>query len=258
MAESGAGSVCWVPLRMWRAGVNPVNRAMRWMGTGLLCMATLSLAQQPAEVWRFDRLDRIGGHATTIAGHPQIIHTPYGPATQFDGLADGLFVDVHPLAGDATWTWEVIFRPDADGAAAQRFFHLQEVDPATGEFTRDHMTLEIRIVDNQWCLDSYATKNGIRMPLLNCKLLHPLGQWYRVSFVYDGKQLRNYVGDALQGAADVQLAPAGPGQTSVGTRINKAYFFKGAILSARFTPRALPPGEFLPLPKTESSAPKHR
>jgi len=23
---------------------------------------------------------------------------------------------VHPLAGAATWTWEVIFRPDADGA----------------------------------------------------------------------------------------------------------------------------------------------
>ncbi len=155
----------------------------------------------------------------------------------------------HPLTGAATWTWEVIFRPDADGASAQRFFHLQEVDPATGADTKDHMTLEIRIVESKWCLDSYATKNGLRMPLLNCKLLHPLGNWYRVTFVYDGKELRNYVDDELQGAGTIQLSPAGPGHTSIGTRINKTYYFKGAILTARFTPRALQPDEFLRLPK---------
>ena len=45
---------------------------------------------------------------------------------------DALFVGVHPLAGAATWTWEMIFKPDADGKPAQRIFHLQSVDRATG------------------------------------------------------------------------------------------------------------------------------
>jgi hypothetical protein len=36
-----------------------------------------------------------------------------------------------------------------------------------------------------------------------------------------------------------------PGRTSVGVRITKMYFFKGAIRLARFTPRALTPAEFL-------------
>jgi hypothetical protein len=35
---------------------------------------------------------------------------------------------------------------------------------------------------------------------------------------------------------------------SVGTRINRQYFFKGAIRMARFTRRALAPSEFLKAP----------
>jgi len=69
-----------------------------------------------------------------------------------------------------------------------------------------------------------------------------------VTFVYDGKELRNYVGDELEGSGPVQLAPQGQGHSSVGTRINKTYYFKGAILMARFMPRALPPDEFLKFP----------
>ncbi len=71
-------------------------------------------------------------------------------------MDDALFVDVHPLAGASTYTWEVIFRPDADGAQAQRFFHLVEVDPATGKDTGNRMLFEIRIVKGEWCLDSFA------------------------------------------------------------------------------------------------------
>ncbi len=209
--------------------------------------AAKAAAPTPAAVWRFDRIDSLGGNATTVFGHPQVIDSPYGKAVQFNGVDDALFVGVHPLAHDATWTWEVIFRPDADGAAAQRFFHLQEVD-ANGADTKNHMTLEIRMVNGQWCLDSYAVTGDNRLPLLNCKLLHPLGQWYRVTFVYDGRELRNYVGDELQGSGLVQLAPQGDGRSSIGTRINKTYYFKGAVLMARMTPRALPPDEFLKFP----------
>src|SRR5580700_1815706 len=81
-------------------------------------------ADPPSATWTFDHTDRIGGHTTTLLGHPRVIDSPVGKAIEFNGVDDGLFVDVHPLAGAATFTWDVIFRPDADGPAEQRFFHL--------------------------------------------------------------------------------------------------------------------------------------
>jgi hypothetical protein len=39
----------------------------------------------------------------------------------------------------------------------------------------------------------------------------------------------------------------------VGVRINKVYYFKGAVLMTRMIPRALKPDEFLKMPaKTET------
>lgn len=203
-----------------------------------------------ATVWRFDRIDSLGGQPTTVVGHPHVIASPYGKAVEFNGIDDGLFVGVHPLAGASAFTWEVIFRPDADGAPAQRFFHLQEVDAKTGQDTANRMLFEIRIVDGGWCLDSFATSNGQGRTLLNCKLLHPLGKWYRVTAVYDGRLFSNYVDDELEGSGEVQLVPQGMGRASIGTRINKTFYFKGAILMARMTPLALPPDQFLKMPST--------
>jgi hypothetical protein len=200
------------------------------------------------EVWLFDQTSVLGGYTTQVLGHPEVIETPLGKVVRFNGADDALFVPVHPLAGAPTWTWEVIFRPDADGAPAQRFFHLSVLDPATGKDTDDRLLFEIRIVNGQWCLDSFAMAGGQSKTLLNCEKLHALGKWYRVSAVYDGKTLSNYVDDELQGEGSVQLVPQRPGHSSVGVRINREYYFKGAILEARFTRRALAPTEFLKMP----------
>jgi hypothetical protein len=202
------------------------------------------------EIWRFDQIASLGGHPTKVLGHPQMIDTPYGKAVQFNGVDDALFVDVHPLAGAQTWTWEVIFRPDADGAPEQRFFHLAVLDPVTGKDTGARMLFETRLVKGQWCLDSFAMAGDQSRTLLNCNKLHPLGQWYRVTAVYDGTTLKNYVGNELQGEGEVHLIPQGPGHTSVGVRINRQYYFKGAIFEARFTRHALTPDEFLKMPPT--------
>jgi hypothetical protein len=202
-----------------------------------------------AEVWMFDQTSAIGGHATEVLGHPQVIKTPFGRAVQFDGVEDALFVGVHPLAGAETWTWDAIFRPDADGAAEQRFFHLSVLDPVTGKDADDRLLFEIRIVNGQWCLDSFAMADGQSKALLNCQKLHVLGKWYRVTATYDGKTLRNYVGDELQGEGSVQLAPQRTGHSSVGVRINLKDHFKGAIYEARFTRRALPERDFLKMPQ---------
>jgi hypothetical protein len=103
-----------------------------------------SAGAQSEEVWMFDQTSAVGGHATQALGHPQVIDTPFGKAVQFNGVEDALFVPVHPLAGAETWTWEVIFRPDADGAPAQRFFHLSVLDPATGKDIDDRLLFAVQ------------------------------------------------------------------------------------------------------------------
>jgi putative heme-binding domain-containing protein len=204
---------------------------------------------RPAVVWRFDRLDAIGGHKTTVLGEPRIVDAPGGKAVEFDGIDDALFIDDHPLAGAASFTWEAIFRPDG-GQAQQRWFHLSEQDPATGADTDNRMLFEIRVVGDEWYLDSFSQSGAANKALMNREARHPLGAWYHVASVYDGKEFRNYVNGVLEGAAELQLAPHGAGHASVGVRITKEFYFKGAVRLARFTRRALSPAEFLEPPST--------
>jgi hypothetical protein len=216
-----------------------------------MAMGVAGIAQETAKqvTWRFDNMAALGGHATKVLGHPQVIETPMGKAIAFNGVDDALFAGVHPLAGAETWTWEMIFKPDADGRPEQRVFHLQSIDPATGEdVAEERMLFEIRIVKGEWCLDSFATSGGQRLPLLNCEKRYPFGQWYRVTTVYDGKILKNYVGDELQGEGEVKLVPQRPGHLSVGVRINLKDYYKGAIFETRFTRLALGVGDFMKMP----------
>jgi len=217
---------------------------------GLVMVATLAsaaLAPSPvvqtavAETWTFDRLDRIGGHQTRVLGNPKIVDTPVGKAVEFDGVDDALLVDVHPLAGAERFTWEAIFRPDG-GNQAQRWFHLQE------EGTENRLLYEIRVIDGRWCLDSYGHSGDAQRALMDREKLHPLGAWYHVAAVYDGREFRNYVNGVVQNSAAIQFAPQRAGRTSVGVRINLVDYFKGAIHMARFTRHALPVSEFLKIP----------
>jgi hypothetical protein len=220
----------------------------------LLSAAAAQGPSQQEKIWRFDRIDNIGGHKTEVLGHPSVVDSPYGKAVEFHGDDDAIIVPEHPLAGATAFTWEVIFRPDADGAAEQRFFHIAEQDPATGKDTDNRLLFETRIVNGQWCLDSFAGNRGTNLTLLNCKALHPLGQWFRVTAVWDGKTLKNYVGDELQGEGPLVMGPEGQGHSSIGMRLNRVYPFKGAVLMMRSVPRALPPSEFLKMPPEISAS----
>ncbi len=213
-------------------------------GIAIMFAAAAALwgADPTSEVWHFNSLTKIGGHAVTVEGHPRVISTPAGKAVQFSGKDDALFLDVHPLAGAATFTWEVIFRPDVGGAPEQRFFHFQE----NGTDTR--MLFEIRVINGSWCLDSFALSGAESKALIDRGKLHSLGAWHSAAAVYDGKEYRNYVDGVLQSAAPLHFAPQGPGRTSIGTRIDRRDYFKGAILVARMTNRALSPADFLKLP----------
>jgi hypothetical protein len=220
------------------------------IGSAFFCALMLEPAapQEDRVTWHFDRLDQIGGHPTTLLGHPRVIETSAGKAVQFNGVDDAIYVDVHPLAGAETFTWEVIFRPDLGGAAEQRFFHLQERDPKTGVDNNTRMLFEIRVIGDQWALDSFALSGTESLALLDRSKLHALGAWHTVAAVYDGREFRNYVDGVLEGSGPLHLAPQGAGHTSIGTRINRVNYFKGAVLEARMTRRALAPSEFLQAP----------
>ena len=214
----------------------------------ILGVSTAIAGDPPAqEVWSFDRIDQIAGHPTTVLGHPRVIDSSVGKAIEFNGVDDGLFIDVHPLAGAETYTWEAVFRPDG-GNAEQRWFHLEE-NPATGDDKDSRMLFEIRVVEGQWCLDAFNKSGPVQKALLNRKSLRPLGRWYHVAAVYDGREFRSYIDGVPDGAAEIHFTPQGPGRAAVGVRLNQVYYFKGAVHLARFTRRALAPSEFLKPPE---------
>jgi hypothetical protein len=194
---------------------------------------------EASETWRFDNLTSIGGYETQVEGKPRLIDTPQGKAIEFNGADDALFIENHPLAGAERFTAEVIFLPASMGRAEQRFFHMQE----NGSQTR--LLFETRLTGGSWYLDSFANTPAGSRPLIDRNLLHPLDRWYHIAMVYDGKVFRHYVNGALQGEAEVRLSPQGPGRTSVGVRMNRVDYFKGAARLARFSKRALTVSEFL-------------
>ena len=209
-------------------------------GIAAILIWTLAAAADD-ELWIFDRLDRIGGHAVTVLGNPRVVDTLLGKAVEFDGVDDALMVDVHPLAGAGTFTWDAVFRPDG-GRAEQRWFHLHE----TGSDNR--MLFEIRVADQRWYLDSYAQSGDASRALMNRERLHPVGAWYHVASVYDGREFSNYVNGERENVAELSLAPQRAGRASIGVRMTLVDYFKGAIRMTRFTRHALKPSEFLPAP----------
>ena len=114
--------------------------------------------------------------------------------------------------------------------------------------TNARFLFELRTKDGQSWLDAFVTGAGYRSLLLFEDKKHPVGQWYHVAQTYDGKIHRSYVNGVLQGELALSAyKPMGPGATSVGTRINRVKYFKGALRQARFTRRALAPDQFLKL-----------
>ncbi|HEY8997853.1 MAG TPA: LamG-like jellyroll fold domain-containing protein [Edaphobacter sp.] len=238
---------------------------MKFLAAVILTFAVPGFAQQ-AITWRFDNLTRIGGAQVSTVGKPQVVETPLGKAIHFEGngnthlgdpeggnpTGDALYLNAAPLSGDATYTFEVLFRPSSKGAPAQRFFHMQDNN------SQSRRMFEIRIRNRQWCLDTVGIdvyhgveQHGVTLAC-DAAHLHPLDRWYVATATYDGKTLRGYVDGKLQGEIAVTLKPLPPGTTSVGTRIDKRDFFTGDVYSARFTPSVLLPAKFLKVPGSAS------
>jgi len=205
-----------------------------------ICFVISGRAMGEQLTWRIDNLVEIAGHRVTVLGDPVVIDTPRGKAVEFDGIDDGVFIDVHPLAGMSEFTVEVVFKPYKDGAPEQRFFHMQE-DPS-----QERVMFETRLVDDdQWFLDTFIYSGEQKIPLYAIDNKHAVGSWYHAAIVVDGSSFKHFVNGELELSEAIQFEPQGAGRTSLGVRLNKVNWFKGAIRTARFTPRALTPEEFL-------------
>jgi len=191
-------------------------------------------------VWNIDNTNSIAGCKTTCLGSPKVIDTDKGKAVEFDGKKDGILVDKLPLAGERKFTLEIVFRPDANGLKEQRFLHLQEND------SESRMLIETRLTeDKKWYLDTYIQTEKGKLALINPANTHPVGQWYSASLVYDGQEMRHYINGVQEMSKTLEFRPLKEGKTSIGVRMNRVYWFKGAISKVRFTKDVLKPEELL-------------
>ena len=199
-------------------------------------------ADQPAPparpvVWTLDHAALIGGLQPTVLGAPRFVDAGVGPAACFNGKDDGLIFPVNPIAGWAQFTIEVLFRPDADGAEAQRFMHIEDE-------RESRALIEIRLTpEGQWSLDTFLLSGENGLPLLDRAKLHPAGRWTWVALVYDGKKEAHFVDGTKEMEGEVAFAPMTKGQTSLGVRLNRVFWFKGGIREVRFSPTALSPAQ---------------
>jgi beta-xylosidase len=198
---------------------------------------------QAAAVWILDDPSVIGGHRATVLGAPAIIQTDIGPAVEFDGATDGLFLDVNPLEGLERFTIEVLFQALPGGADEQRFLHLEE------RGTGNRALLELRTLPGDaWALDTFLRHGEASLTLIDRTRRHPAGGWHAAALTFDGTTMRHYVDGVLEAAGDVAFEALQGGRTSIGVRQNQVSWFKGRIREIRITPEALPPDRLLPAP----------
>ena len=186
-------------------------------------------------VWKLENTSKVGEYEPVVLGNPQSVKEPTGTCLSFDGLNDGLIVPKIPIEGWHQFTIEVLFKPDKDGPTDPRFIHFEDSALNRGTF-------ELRITaGGQWYMDMFL-KNGktnSRLTLIDSTKLHPTEQWTWAALVYDGKTMSSYVNGKKELEGNVELPAFAYGNISIGVRLNKVNWFKGAIKEIRFHPQAL-------------------
>ena len=197
-------------------------------------------------VWDLDRMDQIGECTTTKLGQPVLIETPLGRGILFDGIDDGLLVQANPIGDAIAFTVEVVFRPDFSDPpnSEQRFLHIQNPDD-----DNRRILIELRhTADQRWFLDTFIKSDSSRCTLYAETFQHPVGEWFHAALVYENGTMRHYVDGREELSGPLNYVPIEKGFTSIGVRMNRRSWFRGAIRTIRMTRRALTPAEFLALP----------
>jgi len=179
----------------------------------------------------------------SLIGNPQIIDSPFGKAVQFQGQSDGIEIDTNYLIGLHQFTIEIIFCPDTNGMEEQRFIHM-------GEVRGERVMIETRLTrTNEWYLDTYMKYGQVGLTLKDSTRLHPLRQWYHIAFVVDGGTMEAFVNGQLELHGQIPFSSFTLGKTSLGVRLNRVNWFKGAVYSVKITPRKLHSNAFMKLDK---------
>lgn len=185
--------------------------------------------------WRLDNLISVDGHRLEVVGAPRVVSTARGPAVEFDGAHDGLFVAANPLRGLRQFTIEIIFQPAAGGAEEQRFLHIEEAGSA------NRALIELRLEDDRWSLDTFLRSGETGVTLLDRAKTHAADQWHVATLTYDGATMTHYVDGVRELTGQIAFAPLGEGRTSIGVRQNRVSWFKGRIHSVRIANAVEPP-----------------
>jgi hypothetical protein len=199
------------------------------------------------ESWEFDNLEQIGGHPVTVFGDPQVVETEQGKAIRFDGDGDQLVVDHNPIGEAASFTVEVVFRPDAcyPENTDPRFIHIQ--DPEDERAKR--LMIELRINEQNRCyLDAFIKTDTSDLVLIDETLTHPTEEWLHAAVVFDQGSMTTYFNGVKElsgrvGYAEQIINPAG--KVAVGGRMDRRNWYRGMVKTIRVTPRVLDPGEFM-------------
>jgi hypothetical protein len=173
-----------------------------------------------------------------LSGSPQIIRTRrQGSVVRFNGTNDAIFYDHDPVAGWSMFTIEMTFRPAPRGPFAQRIINL-------GSSRGPRITLEIRNTGTAWYLDAFMASRG-KLTLTDSTRLHSDGQWYNVAFTVDRGRMRTFVNGKAELSGEVSFTPLPQGKSSFGARLNRRYWFKGAIGEIRISPFVVKTAHFL-------------
>jgi hypothetical protein len=204
----------------------------------LLCWFAPGCAQQPANVWTFERPERIGGHVAILSGSPNIVKEAGNHSMCFRGEPDAALLDHNPIAGWTSFTIEALIKPRSASAAEQRFLHIEDERAA-------RVLLELRIVSPQeWALDTFLFDSPqSRLTLLDRTKLHSTDEWHWVALTYDGATMTHYVDGVRELEGSLAFRAMAPGRMSLGVRLNKVSWYQGCIREVRFAPRAMAAAE---------------
>lgn len=212
-------------------------------GSFVLFMSSVLLfscnnTQEKTITWRMDSASEIGGNSTEAWGNPEMIEGKEENFVEFDGKDDGLLVNNNPIAGMDEFTIEVDFKPYSGYPEnrEQRFLHIQDPD---NENRR--ILIELRLNNQEeWYGDWFIKAESEDLTLIDSTLTHPVNEWATIKLVYKDGQMRGYINGKQELSGQIDYLPIDDkGKTSIGARMDKRSWFKGAIKEVRFIPEAL-------------------
>ena len=96
------------------------------------------------------------------------------------------------------------------------------------------------MIGGRWALDTYLQDGASKRSLLDAGLLHPADRCDLAALRYDGKTMASFMAGRPELSGPVTFGPTAGGRISIGVRIDRVFWFKGAIRELRFYPRPCP------------------